>query len=376
MGLFNKNKQNFNDLYDEDGYFIGQSDYPYGDSEYNENNNADNKDISDFRSRINNRGNQNPQQSNPANMPPVHNVPNQQSQHPYPPNNMGYGNVRGNQENMTNNNHQDNVPNNNECSDTNDIRKRLNNTSPNGERRYFNNQNRYEQQQPQQPQQQPYTYNNSDNSDMYDKAVSEKRKRETQSGLGSQSINIKVITGIFIYIFFILFGIINTTYEKGYVPQIINAQIRDERNIYNKTTDVIAMLEQLDDFKGTQELQDVSKNKSYQQRIPPLKASLKKVKSEIDELQSRTYKLKNTEKEYTKIEMINMTIDLLKSEEQNLNTAIKYYETIGGFADLKNQEVIDMTNGLLDTQNQYKNKMASYKIRFEQIKKQELLIDK
>jgi len=187
-----------------------------------------------------------------------------------------------------------------------------------------------------------------------------------------QPVNIKIITVLFLYIIFLIIGIFNTTFENGYIPQIVNATIKSERVIYYKAMDEIKFLEGLDDFKGVQELQELSKTGHYQERIPPLQSALKKVNNELKSLQARAYKIKETD--YLKVEMMYMVNDLLTSEASTLELAIKYYQQLSGYTSSNNPQLVKLQNELLEQQNQYKTKMANYKVRFEQIKVNDLLI--
>lgn len=187
-----------------------------------------------------------------------------------------------------------------------------------------------------------------------------------------QPVNIKIITVLFLYIIFLIIGIFNTTFESGYVPQIVNATIKSERVIYYKAMDEIKFLEGLDDFKGVQELQELSKTGHYQERIPPLQSALKKVNNELKSLQARAYKIKETD--YLKVEMMYMVNDLLTSEASTLEAAIQYYQQLSGYTSSDDPQLTELQNELLNLQNQYKTKMANYKVRFEQIKVNDLLI--
>lgn len=187
-----------------------------------------------------------------------------------------------------------------------------------------------------------------------------------------QPVNIKILTVLFLYIIFLIIGIFNTTFESGYVPQIVNATIKSERVIYYKAMDEIKFLEGLDDFKGVQELQELSKTGHYQERIPPLQSALKKVNNELKSLQARAYKIKETD--YLKVEMMYMVNDLLTSEASTLEAAIQYYQQLSGYTSSDDPQLTELQNELLNLQNQYKTKMANYKVRFEQIKVNDLLI--
>lgn len=187
-----------------------------------------------------------------------------------------------------------------------------------------------------------------------------------------QPVNIKILTALFLYIIFLIIGIFNTTFENGYVPQIVNAKIKSQRVIYYKVMDTIKFLESLDDFKGIQELQELSQTKHYQERIPPLQVALKKVNAELESLQARAYKIKETD--YLKVEMMYMINDLLMSEAETLQLAIKYYQQLSGYTSSSNPQLIELQNQLLEQYNQYKTKMANYKVRLEQIKVNDLLI--
>lgn len=187
-----------------------------------------------------------------------------------------------------------------------------------------------------------------------------------------QPVNIKVLTALLLYILFLLLGIFNTTFEDGYIPQIVNAEIKSQRVIYYKAMDKIKFLEELDDFKGIQELQELSESGHYQERIPPLQSSLKKVNRELESLQSRAYKIKETD--YLKVEMMYMVNDLLVSEAETLKLAIQYYQQLSGYASPNTPQVQELQNRLLDQHNQYRNKLANYKVRFEQIRVNDLLL--
>jgi|GEM_PF-5808103 len=187
-----------------------------------------------------------------------------------------------------------------------------------------------------------------------------------------QPVNIKILTILFLYIIFLILGIFNTTFENGYVPQIINAKVKSQRVIYYKVMDEIKFLESLDDFKGIQELQELSQTRHYQERIPPLQASLKKVNAELESLQARAYKIKETD--YLKVEMMYMINDLLMSEAETLQLAIKYYQQLSGYASPNNPQLIELQNQLIEQHNQYKTKIANYKVRLEQIKINDLMI--
>jgi hypothetical protein len=136
--------------------------------------------------------------------------------------------------------------------------------------------------------------------------------------------------------------------------------------------DEIKFLEGLDDFKGIHELQELSQTRHYQERIPPLQVALKKVNAELESLQARAYKIKETD--YLKVEMMYMINDLLMSEASTLQLAIKYYQQLSGYTSTNNPQLIELQNQLLEQHNQYKTKMANYKVRFEQIKVNDLLI--
>lgn len=187
-----------------------------------------------------------------------------------------------------------------------------------------------------------------------------------------ESINIKVLTFISLYIFFLILGVFNTTFQNGYKPQIVNAEIKSQRVIYHKAMDKIKFIEELDTFKGIQELQELAQTGHYQERIPPLQSSLKKVNRELESLQSRAYKIKETD--YLKVEMLYMVNDLLTSQASTLQLAIQYYQQLSGYASANTPQILELQNQLLDQYNQYKTKLANYKVRFEQIKENDLLL--
>lgn len=190
--------------------------------------------------------------------------------------------------------------------------------------------------------------------------------------LTKESINIKVLTFISLYIFFLILGVFNTTFQNGYEPQIVNAEIKSQRVIYYKAMDKIKFIEELDTFKGIQELQELAQTGHYQERIPPLQSSLKKVNRELESLQSRAYKIKETD--YLKVEMLYMVNDLLTSQANTLQLAIQYYQQLSGYASANTPQILELQNQLLDQYNQYKTKLANYKVRFEQIKENDLLL--
>ena len=187
-----------------------------------------------------------------------------------------------------------------------------------------------------------------------------------------QPVDIKILTALFLYILFLVLGVFNTTFESGYIPQIVNAEIKSQRVIYHKAMDKIQFLDELDDFKGIQELQDLASTGHYQERIPPLQSALKKVNRELESLQSRAYKIKETD--YLKVEMMYMVNDLLASEAATLQLAIQYYQQLSGYTSTNNPQISQLQNQLIDQHNQYKTKLANYKVRFEQIRVNNLLL--
>lgn len=173
-----------------------------------------------------------------------------------------------------------------------------------------------------------------------------------------QTVNIKIITFLFLYIAFLFLGIFNTTF-KGHEPQIINAKIRSERTMYKKMIKFVVFSE-----KANNDLQDLDK-RSYQEKIPPLQSTLKKVSKKIDSLNEKAYKVK--EEDFLKAEMLYMVSDLLKTQMEGLQLEIELYQyaTIG-VNDLELSELASEVYSL------YLNKMQIYKERFEDIKIYEL----
>ncbi|QUH22033.1 hypothetical protein [Alkaliphilus sp. B6464] len=188
-----------------------------------------------------------------------------------------------------------------------------------------------------------------------------------------QSVDIKILTGIAIYVFFLIFGMLNTTFQSGYKPQIINTQIRGERSIYKQTYNTVEFIDSLDDFKGVNELQELASTGQYTTRITPLKITEKEINKKIEELND--LKLKVKDDNVLKLEMIQMAEDLLKTDLDMVQGAINYYETITGYSDLSSPQVQNMQNILLNGHSMFKNKLANYKVRFDQIRKYDLLLD-
>lgn len=179
-----------------------------------------------------------------------------------------------------------------------------------------------------------------------------------------------VLAGI--YFCFLLLGFFGTTFANGYKPQIITSKIRGERITYNKVLNEIDFLEEIDNFDGLEELQEVYKTGNFQSRIPPLKKSLKEVTNKIEDMKSSSYKVK--ENDYINVEMIDMTKDLLESEKTTLTMAIRFYESMSGYSSTSTT-LEKAQNDLLNQQQVYKNKLANYKLRLEQIKSYDLKIE-
>lgn len=171
------------------------------------------------------------------------------------------------------------------------------------------------------------------------------------------------------YVLFLLLGAFNTSFANGYEPQIVSPTIKSERVIYNKCQKYITFLDELDDFKGLSELQDLYKTGNFQERTPVLKESLKKVNNKLEELTSSSYKIK--ESNYVNVEMLDMVIDLLNTEKATLTTTISFYESMAGY-NSSEESLKEEQQKVIDQLQVYKNKMSNYKIRFQEIKSYEL----
>lgn len=180
-------------------------------------------------------------------------------------------------------------------------------------------------------------------------------------------------TILFFYFLFLIIGFVGTTFENGYIPQIINSQTRSERITYNKVLKEIEFLEEIDSFNGIEELQELYKTGNFQSRIPPLKKSLKEVTNKIEDMKNSAYKVK--EKDYVNVEMIDMIKDLLETKKQTLTLTIRFYESMSGYSSTNNA-LQKSQDELLNQYQIYNNKLANYKMRLEQIKAYELKLEK
>lgn len=174
------------------------------------------------------------------------------------------------------------------------------------------------------------------------------------------------------YFVFLMLGFFGTTFVSGYKPQIITSKIRGERITYNKVLKEIDFLDEIDTFDGLEELQEIYKTGNFQSRIPPLKKSLKEVTNKIEDMKSSSYKVK--ENDYVNVEMIDMTRDLLETQKKTLTMAIRFYESMSGYSSTSDT-LEKAQNELLNQQQVYKNKLANYKLRLEQIKSYDLKIE-
>lgn len=187
-----------------------------------------------------------------------------------------------------------------------------------------------------------------------------------------QSVSIVTFTVLIVYFLFLLLGMVSTTFENGYVPQIINAETKGQRIIYHKVMEKIGFLEKLDDFKGLDELKQLAKSGNIQERIPPLQISLKEVNAEIKTLQDKSFQVK--ESDYLNMEMIYMINDLLHAEAKTISQAIQFYQQLSGYASLENKKMNQMQEQLLELHAQYQTKLYKYKERLEQIKINDLYL--
>lgn len=187
-----------------------------------------------------------------------------------------------------------------------------------------------------------------------------------------QPVNVKIVIGVFVYIFFSVIGMFNTSFQDGYKPQIIDIEIKKEREIYQKTYEVIEFLENIDDFKGIYELQELSKSGQYKMRVFQLKDTLKEIESKLKEIEKM--KVKENDKNI-KSEMIDKVKVLLVSDLEIIQDAINYYETLTSSINTDPSLIENMKNQLLNKYDNYQKDLINYKERFEEIKKYRLLLD-
>lgn len=182
---------------------------------------------------------------------------------------------------------------------------------------------------------------------------------------GKSGAKVWVIVLVILYMGFITLGVVNTTFESGYKPQVISYKIKSQRVMYDKCINKIEKIDDLDTFQGISEIQEVLENKNYQERIPPLKNSLDKVSKELENLKSSAFKLKQND--YLNIEMLDMVKDLYNTQSTVLTKAIRFYESLSGHSG--NIDAIStQRDELISEYTIYKNKYANYQLRFEQIR--------
>jgi len=188
-----------------------------------------------------------------------------------------------------------------------------------------------------------------------------------------QSGSIIVLTLVFLYMVFLILGMISTTFEKGYIPQIINVEVRSQRAVYNSIEPIITFISQADTFNGMTELSGSLTGEIVSSRIVELKLLSKEVDDYKSDLEKITLKVKDDDP--MKLEMLQIT-DALLISMGDLNTqAISYYEAITGYSSLEDPEVIEMQNIILNTYNTHQNRLMEANDRIDQIKQYVLLIE-
>lgn len=188
-----------------------------------------------------------------------------------------------------------------------------------------------------------------------------------------QSISIVILTLVFAYMLFLILGMVNTTFEKGYVPQIINVEIRAQRAVYDKIEPMITFVSEADTFNGMPELSKPLTSEFVSSRIVQLKLLSKEIESFKSDLEKTTVKVKDDDP--MKLEMLQITSYVLNSVSELNTAAISYYETITGYSSMEDPAVIQMQTNILNMYNTHQNKMMDANNRIEQIKKYVLLIN-
>lgn len=214
-------------------------------------------------------------------------------------------------------------------------------------------------------------YNQNQNNNYYDEY---NNNSSNDGGLEKkQSINIVILTLVFAYMLFLILGMVNTTFEDGYVPQIINVEIRSQRAVYDKIEPMITFVSEADTFNGMPELSEPLTSEFVSSRIVQLKLLSKEIESSKLNLEKITVKVKDDDP--MKLEMLQITNYLLSSVSELNTEAISYYETITGYSSTEDPAVIQMQTNILNMYNTHQNKMMDANNRMKQIKKYVLLIN-
>ena len=188
-----------------------------------------------------------------------------------------------------------------------------------------------------------------------------------------QSLNVLVMTGVFLYLVFLILGMFSTTFEKGYIPQIINVEVRGQRVIYDKLSPTIEFIYEVDTFRGMVELSDLQSKESVSSRI----VSLKLISSEIEKFEKdvENISIRIKDKDPFKLELVQITKSILSSTKTLNNAAISYYEMASGFSDSEDPELVKLNSEILTMYNTHQNKLLEAKNRIEEIKKYVLLME-
>lgn len=181
-----------------------------------------------------------------------------------------------------------------------------------------------------------------------------------------------IIALCFCYLCFIGLGVMGTTFTDGYKPQIVSSTIRGERVIYEKCMKEIEALENTDTFGGASELQEIYKTKNYQGRIAVLKKTLSKYQQKVEDMESAAYKTDNSD--YINVEMLDMVKDLYNTQITTIVKTIRFYESMSGYSSTT-EALQSEQDALLEQHQVYKNKLANYKVRFQEIKRYELKLE-
>lgn len=188
-----------------------------------------------------------------------------------------------------------------------------------------------------------------------------------------QPISVIVLTLMFSYLFFLIFGMVNTTFEDGYVPQIINVETRSQRVIYEKLLPTIDFVYEVDTFGGMPELMQSQSKESVSARIVALKLISSEITEYEKEVENVSMRLKD--KDPFKLELVEITKSILSSTKVLNASAISYYEMASGFSDSDKSELESLNNEILAIYNTHQNRLLDAKNRIAEIKKYVLLIE-
>lgn len=188
-----------------------------------------------------------------------------------------------------------------------------------------------------------------------------------------QTFNIILATmGVF-YLLFLGIGFSQTTFSQGYMANVVTVDTIGQREVYKDVLEKIQYIEELEGFEGIPELKEIHSTKSFSERVPPLRSSLNKINKEVEDLKNAQYKIKDNN--YINVEMMNMVKDLLNAKGQTIQLAIQYYETVNGYTSTT-EVITNIQNELLNSYQIYLNKLSTYKLRLEEIKVNELKLNK